>query len=85
MDDVNVSVEITSLNNNESTVLNKNNEGFADEKEIEIKLPPVSTISNSSFLWDPDVDGEMVNLPIAPQVHFFLISKKKITSLFISF
>ena len=32
------------------------------------QLPPVSTISNSSFLWDPDVDGDMVNMPLAPQV-----------------
>ena len=55
-------------NNNNTTKINNNNDGFQFEKEKGIKLPPVSTISNSSFLWDPDVDGEMVNMPLAPQV-----------------
>jgi len=55
-------------NNNNTTKINNNNDGFQFEKEKGIKLPPVSTISNSSFLWDPDVDGEMVNMPLAPQL-----------------
>ena len=55
------------LNNNEINASNRNDETFS-EKEKGSKLPPVSSISNSSFLWDPDVDGDMVNIPIAPQV-----------------
>lgn len=55
------------LNNNEINASNRNEETYS-EKEKGSKLPPVSSISNSSFLWDPDVDGDMVNIPIAPQL-----------------
>ena len=66
--------ESTSINNNNNNnnVSNNNNnaptscKGLAGKKEG--KLPPCSSISNSSFLWDPDVDGEMVNMPLAPQL-----------------
>ena len=58
--------------NNNNNVSNNNNnapntcKGLATKKEG--KLPPCSSISNNSFLWDPDVDGEMVNMPLAPQL-----------------
>ena len=60
-----------TVNNNEIKTPNKN-EDTTTEKGKGVKLPPVSSISNSSFLWDPDVDGDMVNIPLAPQVFFFL-------------
>ena len=56
-----------TMNNNEIQTPNKNDE-YNTTKRKEVKLPPVSSISNSSFLWDPDVDGDMVNIPLAPQV-----------------
>ena len=36
----------------------------------------MSTISNNSFLWDPDVDGDMVNMPLNPQVLLKIIYTK---------
>ncbi|XP_023342084.1 uncharacterized protein LOC111711855 [Eurytemora carolleeae] len=59
-------IEATSTNNNDSAENNNNSNSCGKGKEI--KLPPVSTISNNSFLWDPDVDGDMVNMPLAPQL-----------------
>lgn len=56
----------TNNNNVHTTNNNCTNEEVKQEKGF--KLPPVSTISNNSFLWDPDVDGDMVNMPLNPQV-----------------
>lgn len=63
--------ESTSTPNNNNNVATNNNnssgcKGPAEKKDG--KLPPCSSISNNSFLWDPDVDGEMVNMPLAPQL-----------------
>ena len=65
--------ESTSINNNNNNnnVSNNNNtpatcKGLGGKKEG--KLPPCSSISNNSFLWDPAVDGELVNMPLAPQL-----------------
>ena len=52
--------------NNNNIANNNNNSGKSGKKEG--KLPPCSSISNNSFLWDPDVDGEMVNMPLVPQL-----------------
>merc|ERR1719242_2517169 len=54
---------VTNNNNN-----NNNNNGSGKGGKKEGKLPPCSSISNNSFLWDPDVDGEMVNMPLVPQL-----------------
>ena len=54
---------VASNNNN-----NNNNNGSGKGGKKEGKLPPCSSISNNSFLWDPDVDGEMVNMPLVPQL-----------------
>jgi hypothetical protein len=35
--------------------------------------PLASSHSSNSFLWDPDVDGDMVNMPLAPQVQFITL------------
>lgn len=63
----------THNNNNSVHTTNNNAACGADDNgctktEKGFKLPPVSTISNNSFLWDPDVDGDMVNMPLNPQV-----------------
>ena len=55
---------VTNNNNNN----NNNNNGGGKGGKKEGKLPPCSSISNNSFLWDPDVDGEMVNMPLVPQL-----------------
>ena len=62
---------INNNNNNNNNVSNNNNtpancKGLGGKKEG--KLPPCSSISNNSFLWDPAVDGELVNMPLAPQL-----------------
>ena len=57
-----------SNNNNNNVATNNNNACKALPGKKDGKLPPCSSISNSSFLWDPDVDGEMVNMPLAPQL-----------------
>ena len=68
---------LNSSNNNSVHTTNNNTAGAGGGgtgedvvKEKGFKLPPVSTISNNSFLWDPDVDGDMVNMPLNPQVSF---------------
>ena len=60
----------TNTSNNLQTTnsINNNTEEGGCKGEKGFKLPPVSTISNNSFLWDPDVDGDMVNMPLNPQV-----------------
>jgi len=58
----------TSNNNNNNNVSNNNNNSKGAAGKKEGKLPPCSSISNSSFLWDPDVDGDMVGDPLAPQL-----------------
>ena len=70
----------THNNNNSVHTTNNNAACGADENgcaksEKGFKLPPVSTISNNSFLWDPDVDGDMVNMPLNPQVKHFKLVK----------
>ena len=66
--------ESTSINNNNNNnnVSNNNNNNSPAKglggKKVEGKLPPCSSISNNSFLWDPAVDGELVNMPLAPQL-----------------
>ena len=60
-----------SSNNNNNVASNNNNNnnnGGGKGGKKEGKLPPCSSISNNSFLWDPDVDGEMVNMPLVPQL-----------------
>jgi len=58
----------SSNNNNNVANNNNNNNGGGKGGKKEGKLPPCSSISNNSFLWDPDVDGEMVNMPLVPQL-----------------
>merc|ERR1719431_633187 len=59
----------TSNNNNATNNNNNNNNVPSGKSKKEGKLPPCSSISNSSFLWDPDVDGAVnVNLPLVPQL-----------------
>jgi len=56
----------TSNNNNNVTTNNNNNNTGACKAQPgkkDGKLPPYS-----SFLWDEDVDGEVVNMPLAPQL-----------------
>ena len=55
----------TSNNNNNVTTNNNNSSGAckAQPGKKDGKLPPYS-----SFLWDEDVDGEVVNMPLAPQL-----------------
>ena len=65
------STSINNNNNNNNNVSNNNNNSPAKGlggKKVEGKLPPCSSISNNSFLWDPAVDGELVNMPLAPQL-----------------
>ena len=66
------STSINNNNNNNNNVSNNNNNSPASCKGLggkkEGKLPPCSSISNNSFLWDPAVDGELVNMPLAPQL-----------------
>ena len=62
----------TSNNNNNVTANNNNNPSKAlPGQKKDGKLPPCSSIygaSNGSLFWDPEVDGEMVNMPLAPQL-----------------
>ena len=55
----------TSNNNNNNVATNNNNNNAckAQPGKKDGKLPPYS-----SFLWDEDVDGEVVNMPLAPQL-----------------
>ena len=57
----------TSNNNNNNVTTNNNNNNTgackAQPGKKDGKLPPYS-----SFLWDEDVDGEVVNMPLAPQL-----------------
>ena len=64
-------------NNNNNNVNNNNNNnnnnnsgsggaGGGKPGGKEGKLPPCSSISN--IFWDPNVDGELVNMPLAPQL-----------------
>ena len=57
----------TSNNNNNNNVTTNNNNSTgackAQPGKKDGKLPPYS-----SFLWDEDVDGEVVNMPLAPQL-----------------
>jgi hypothetical protein len=57
---------VPSANNNNNNNNNNNSSGKGSSKK-EGKLPPCSSISNNSFLWDPDVDGNVnVGLPLVP-------------------
>jgi len=62
------STSANNNNNNNNVSNNNNNTSKGSTGKKEGKLPPCSSISNNSFLWDPDVDGDMVGHPLAPQL-----------------